>query len=76
MKYYERVVSGAERKTGLSAAEIRTFSPERIRLFLEKKNGKKFRFVSEFPTIGRGNVLRDNIASRDDLDREIDDMLL
>ena len=71
----ERVEKNAELITGMSVSAIRDMSPEKFRLYCEEKNGKSFEFVSEFPSIGRGNVLRDGIISRNTLDAEIDRML-
>lgn len=61
--------------TGLSISEIKMYSPERLRAHLERRAEKKFSFVSEFPSIGRGNVLRDNIASTERINKEIDKIL-
>ena len=61
--------------TGLSLAQIKDFSPSKFREFLEKKNNKKFSFLSAFPVIGRGNVLRDNLISSSQLNNEIDKIL-
>ena len=70
--YFDTVINHAERKIGLSVTDIRKYTPDEIREHLEKKNGKKLNFVSEFPTIGRGNVLRDGIVTKESLNREID----
>ena len=72
MSLFSEVMKNAEKRTGLTEEEIKSYSPERLRTYLEEKNGKKMRFVSEFPTVGRGNVLRENICSREDIDSEID----
>jgi len=42
-----------------------------------KKNqaGKKIKITTEFPYIGRGNVLRDRLISHDKIDQEIDKIL-
>ncbi len=61
--------------TGLSLAQIKDFSPSKFREFLEKKNNKKFSFLSAFPVIGRGNILRDNLISSSQLNNEIDKIL-
>ena len=75
MSIFSRVMKNAEKRTGLTEDEIRNYSPERLRTYLEKKNSKKIEFVSEFPMIGRGNVLRESICSREDLDADIDRIL-
>ena len=72
---FTAVEKNAERLIGLSADEIRKYSPDQLRRHLEEKNQKKFSFVSEFPVIGRGNVLRDSIATSEELNRDIDKIL-
>ncbi len=69
------VYKNASLKLGISEDDIRFFSPQRMRDHIEQKSGKKIRFVSEFPTIGRGNVLRDSIITREEIDMEIDELL-
>lgn len=71
----ERIEKNAEFITGMPINELREASPEEFRKYCEKKSGKRFEFVSEFPSIGRGNVLRDGIISRDALNEEIDRVL-
>jgi len=71
----ELVEKNAELITGMSVDALRDISPEKFRQYCEEKNGKGFIFVSEFPSVGRGNVLRDGIITRDVLDAEIDRML-
>lgn len=61
--------------TGLSLAQIKDYSPSKFREYLEKKNNKKISFLSAFPVIGRGNVLRDNLISSSQLNSEIDKIL-
>ena len=67
--------SSAQKATGLSLAQIKSFTPCQLREHLEKTNKAKFSFVSVFPYIGRGNVLRENIIDSATLDREIDKIL-
>lgn len=69
MTLLERVQANAAKKAGLSVEEVRTKSPEAIRDHLTKKTGKKFSIISEFPSVGRGNVLRDGIVSSRQIDR-------
>lgn len=61
--------------TGLTLAQIKDYSPDKFREYLEKKNNKKFSFLSAFPVIGRGNVLRDNLVSSVQINDEIDRIL-
>jgi len=72
---FAAIEKNVERSVGLSAEEIRKCSPGELRRFLEERNKKKFSFSTEFPVIGRGNVLRDNIITTDKLNREIDKIL-
>ena len=64
-----------EQLTGLSEKQIKNLSPEEYRTYLEKRSGKQLRIISELPTIGRGNVLRDNFITRSALNKEIDDII-
>jgi hypothetical protein len=50
-------------------------SPSELRDYCSKKNGKALIFISEFPTIGRGNVLRNNLVSGEKLNKDIDRLL-
>jgi hypothetical protein len=64
-----------EALVGLPIETIRMYSPSEFRLYLEKKNKRKFSFVTEFPVIGRGNVLRDNIITSEEINKDIDKIL-
>ena len=75
MKMRERAERNAELITGMSVAELRDASPEEFRQYCERTSGESLMFVSEYPSIGRGNVLRDGITTRDTLNSEIDRML-
>ena len=61
---------------GLPIEVIRMYSPNELRQFLEKKNKKRLSFTTEFPVIGRGNVLRDNIITSEEINKDIDKILL
>ena len=69
------VEKNAEKAVGLSVEDIRRYSPGELRLHLEKKNKKKLSFTTEFPVIGRGNVLRDGIISSEEINKDIDKIL-
>ena len=71
----ERIEKNTELITGIPVSMLKELSPEKFRQYCENRSGRRFEFVSEFPSIGRGNVLRDGIISRDMLDKEIDRML-
>jgi len=60
---------------GLPVETIREYSPRKLRNHLEKKNKRKFSFISEFPVIGRGSVLRDNIVTSEEINKDIDKIL-
>ena len=72
---FAEVEKNTEKLVGLSAEEIRDYSPRELRSYLEKRNKKKLSFTTEFPVIGRGNVLRDNIITSKEINREIDKIL-
>jgi hypothetical protein len=74
MSLSKKVMAGIERKTGLSSAQIKSFSPEELRKHLTKRTHKAFSVTSEFPKIGRGNVLRDGITSSADINRSLDEI--
>jgi len=61
---------------GLPIEVIRMYSPSELRHYLENKNKRKFSFTTEFPVIGRGNVLRDNIITSEEINRDIDKILV
>jgi hypothetical protein len=69
------IEKNAEKAVGLPVEEIRKFSPGKLRDYLEKKNKRKFSFTSEFPAIGRGSVLRDDLVTTEEINRDIDKIL-
>ncbi|OGI11428.1 MAG: hypothetical protein A2Y40_09560 [Candidatus Margulisbacteria bacterium GWF2_35_9] len=75
MNNYKKLIKHIESKVGLSLNEIKTNSPYETRKHLEKKNKKQVKFVSAFPFIGRGNVLRDGIKERSSINSEVDKIL-
>jgi hypothetical protein len=64
-----------ERMTGMTADQLRRRTITEGRLAAEKKTGKPMRLRSTWPFTGRGNVLRDRILTRDEIDRSIDKAL-
>jgi hypothetical protein len=64
-----------ERKIGLSSNDIKRYSPEKFRSHIENLFQKKTVFVSEFPYIGRGNVLGDGLLSTCAINKEVDSIL-
>ena len=75
MTLFNNIEKHVEEVTGLTVEQIRRFSPEKLRAYLEHKNNKKFSFTSEFPTVGRGNILRDGIEGTTEINKEIDAIL-
>ena len=69
------IIKHIEVVTGLTSAQLKDFSPEEFRNFIERKKKKKLSFLSEFPTIGRGNILRNSLLSSQEINSEIDAIL-
>ena len=72
---FTTVEKNVEVLIGLPIEIIRKYSPSELRLYLEKKKKRDFSFTTEFPVIGRGNVLRDNIITSEEINRDIDKIL-
>ena len=70
------VEKNVESLIGLPIETIRMYSPGELRNHLEKKNKRKFSFTTEFPVIGRGNVLRDNIITSEEINKDVDKILM
>ena len=75
MKNYTKWLENVESHVGLSSQEIKDKSPEELKVFLTKKTGKSISYKSAFPIIGRGNVLRDNISTSEEINKQIDKIL-
>lgn len=72
---FDNIERYIEEDVGLSIAEIRNKSVTELREFFESSRNTKLRITSEFPFIGRGNVLRDGILSSDEINKDIDYIL-
>ena len=72
---FAMIENNVEKVVGLSAEEIRRYSPGELRCYLEKRNKKKLSFTTEFPVIGRGNILRDSIITSEEINKDIDKIL-
>ena len=72
---FTAIEKNAEKLVGLSAEDMRKYTPNELRCYLEKKNKKKFSFTTEFPVIGRGNILRDGVITSEEINKEIDKIL-
>ena len=62
-------------KVGLSIQEIHQKSPEEIAACIESKTKRKLTFSTQFPFIGRGNVLRDGVRTSDEINKDLDRIL-
>jgi len=60
---YQKYLDGALKEMGLTLEEIQSMSSSEFRAYVERKTGKKVKFVSE-PSIGRG-VLHDFVTSEE-----------
>lgn len=61
--------------TGEKPSELRRQPLDERRKFLEARNKSPMRFLSKFPFIGRGNVLRDKIVSGAEVNALLDKAL-
>ena len=75
MKLSRALENNIAAKAGLTIDQIRKMPIEDLRTHFELRRGGPLKFVSEFPAIGRGNVLRDGLISSEELNAEIDRIL-
>lgn len=75
MKLSTSLEQSIAEKVGLSIQEIRQKSPAEIAAFIEHKTTRKLTFSSQFPFIGRGNVLRDGVRTSEEINMEVDRIL-
>lgn len=68
----ERAVKKA---TGETADVLRARTLEETRALAEKRHPRRFKFISRFPFIGRGNVLLDRTVSHKGVEAALDDAL-
>ena len=71
----EKFFQIVQKNIGLSLSDIDKLNPIDINTHIEKQSGKKIEITTEFPFIGRGNVLRDGIVTHDKINQEIDRVL-
>lgn len=71
----EILQAAVETATGMTIAHIRSTPIDDLRREIEKKFGGPMKFVSEFPFIGRGNVLRDRLVARAQVEADLDEAL-
>lgn len=69
------VMEHAAATVGMTLADLKKTGVSEIRRKIEEKHRKPLSFTSEFPVIGRGNVLRDQIVTSRQINAEIDEIL-
>lgn len=75
MKLSIELEQAISRKVGLSIEQLRQTNPVEIAKHIEQKKHKKLSFSSQFPFIGRGNVLRDGVMTSEQINKDIDRIL-
>ena len=61
--------------TGKTAYELRNTPINEQRRDIEARLGRPVRVMSHFPFIGRGNVMRDRVITREQIERDLDKIL-
>ena len=72
---FEKLIKNIEKKLGLSIKEIHQLNPVEISQKIEQNTRIGLSFSSEFPYIGRGNVLRDGLQEHKQINNDIDKIL-
>lgn len=75
MTQEEMVMEHAATTVGMTLGDLRKAGVSEIRRKIEEKHGKMLSFTSEFPAIGRGDVLRDRIMTSRQINADIDKIL-
>ena len=75
MKLPVKILNNIEKKVGLSIENINKLNPIEISKNISNNLKKYLTFISEFPFIGRGNVLRENIQTTENINSDIDKIL-
>lgn len=75
MKLRRELEDSIAKRVGLTIEEIRAKNPMDIVSAIENKTQRKLTFSSQFPFIGRGNVLRDGVMSSAQINKDIDRIL-
>lgn len=73
--FKEKFFKIIQKNIGLSLTDIERFNPIEINNYIEKQTSKKIEIITEFPYIGRGNILRDGLISHNKIDQELDKIL-
>lgn len=71
----EIIKSVIEERTGKTPEDIQQMGICEWREYIEKLTGNPLRLIKEFPVIGRGNVLRDSILTREEINKSLDEAL-
>lgn len=62
-----------EKNTEQSIETLRSTTLDELRQQVEAKRGRALRFTCNFPFIGRGNVMRDETVSRQEIEKQLDE---
>lgn len=69
------LVRAIERATGESIESLRAMPIDERRRKIEKKQGSRLVITRNFPFIGRGNVMRDETMSHEEIEKQLDEVL-
>ena len=75
MDKFSFVEKSAQNSANLTLEQLKSFSPNKLHVHLSKLKNKIISFISEFPYIGRGNALREELIDTETLNNEIDKIL-
>jgi hypothetical protein len=69
---FERTIRQA---TGRTVEYAQVTPLDQLRLEGEAKHGRSFTFVSFFPWVGRGNIMRDRLVNHEEAEAACDDAI-
>jgi hypothetical protein len=64
-----------EKATGEKIEDLRSRSLEETRRVAESRHRRPLIFISKFPFIGRGNVMRDRLITHEEVEESLDEAL-
>lgn len=64
-----------EHVSGCKVSELRERTLDQQRHYTERAHGRTVVFRKAFPTIGRGNIMRERTKSRDEIEHLLDEVL-
>lgn len=64
-----------EATTGQTIDNLRNMPLDTLRRLIEKKRQSAVVITRNFPFLGRGNVMRDETISRDEVEKQLDEAL-